>query len=248
VDRELEEELRALVRALTRRYQPDARREVKALKQAGGTSRKAIVEIVGDRDKPDEVREVACWVVSRLEWEGAVPALVAAMGDNSPVIRRASALALGDMGASEAVPVLIRALEYDTIADVRYFAAIALGNIGDERAVEALMVAVANEDEEPEVRGVAAGHLGTIEEQPAVRALMATEQDPHVQVSFWKAYAHRHIGDRRAVAELRRLAKNDAGEAPGSGAVRAEVQQALRDIERAKRWVRRMERRHSATT
>jgi len=78
----------------------------------------------------------------------AISALEKALGDERKEIRRAAALALGDMGKA-AVPTLIKAIKHESVL-VRKYAARALGNTGDAGAVDALAKAL--DDKNAEVR------------------------------------------------------------------------------------------------
>ncbi len=69
--------------------------------------------------------------------------------DRSPAVRAEAALALADVAASEALPILLVAVE-DEDSHVRQMAISALGEIGDLRAVHRLERAL--RDQRPEVR------------------------------------------------------------------------------------------------
>ncbi len=78
-----------------------------------------------------------------------VIALEKALDDGSPSVRAASAVALADLKAHEALAKLLVTIE-DAEGMVRQMAIVALGEIGDARAVPRLRRALA--DERPEVR------------------------------------------------------------------------------------------------
>lgn len=73
----------------------------------------------------------------------------AALRDGAPQVRSAAAVALADLGATQALPALLVAVEDDD-AHVRQMAITALGEIGDARATERLRRALS--DRRPEVR------------------------------------------------------------------------------------------------
>ncbi|WP_394828470.1 HEAT repeat domain-containing protein [Pendulispora albinea] len=80
----------------------------------------------------------------------AIPLLEKALGsDPAPEVRAASAVALGDLAAHEALGALLVAVE-DTDLNVRQMALNALGEIGDVRALPRLRRALS--DTRPEVR------------------------------------------------------------------------------------------------
>jgi HEAT repeat protein len=88
------------------------------------------------------------------ERERVLRALESALrADEAPPVRSAAALGLADLGASEALPTLLLAVEDDD-AHVRQMAITALGEIGDARATERLRRALG--DKRPEVRFQAA--------------------------------------------------------------------------------------------
>ena len=107
--------------------------------------------------------------LGQLKDERAVPLLIKALNnlDEDWLGREAAARALGDIGATKAVPCLIRAA---WLPETRNAAIEALAVIGDPRAVDVLLSTL-SEPEIPEVRAAAiAGliHIG----QPAVPALI----------------------------------------------------------------------------
>jgi HEAT repeat protein len=78
-----------------------------------------------------------------------IAALIAALGDEHPMVRTAVATALADLKATEAVDALLLASD-DEQHIVRQLAITALGEIGDERATERIRRAL--RDRAPEVR------------------------------------------------------------------------------------------------
>lgn len=72
----------------------------------------------------------------------AIPALIRALADPIAAVRRAAVVALGEIGANEAVQSLITTLQTDPDGVVRRRAATALGRIGDPRATEPLISAL----------------------------------------------------------------------------------------------------------
>jgi hypothetical protein len=79
----------------------------------------------------------------------ALPLLEARLGDPSPAVRAAAAVALGDIDGREVLPALLLRVEDDD-AHVRQMAINALGEIGDPRAAPRLRRAL--RDPRPEVR------------------------------------------------------------------------------------------------
>lgn len=75
--------------------------------------------------------------------DSAGVALIQALGDGDPLVRRTAASALGELKASNAVEALLKLLKDDDDASVRKASAIALGRIGDKSAASAVQGAAA---------------------------------------------------------------------------------------------------------
>ena len=121
----------------------------------------------------------------------AVPLLIKSLNnlDEDWLGREAAAQALGDIGATKAVPGLIRAA---WLPETRNAAIEALAAIGDPRAVDVLLSAL-SESEMPGAREAAVAgliHIG----QPAVPALIDKLKTRH------KKYSENH--ERALVAEI----------------------------------------------
>lgn len=110
-------------------------------------------------------------------WEhGAVPfeALVRALQDEAPEIRRRAAESLGYRGQPEALPPLLALLaKPEAEAPVRRAAYVALGRLGDRRGLDALTTCL-NEEARDEVRADCALALGLMAAPEAVPALLAS--------------------------------------------------------------------------
>jgi HEAT repeat protein len=111
--------------------------------------------------------------------ENAVEALLEALEDQEPEVRRGAAWALGVIRNPRAVEPLVSRLR-DADESVRSGAAWALGVIGDPRGVPALVDAL--RDSSPEVRRKAAWALGEIGEREAVDALVQVLEDEDLDV------------------------------------------------------------------
>lgn len=131
----------------------------------------------------------------------AVQALIQLLeGDPVADVRRAAALALGEMEATAAVPALSRALLEDDSADVRMAAAWALGEIEDPAAAGALATAIGDSSEE--VSEAAIWALGEIEDPQAVPALIDALTSGNVLAARKAAWALGEIEDPAAVDAL----------------------------------------------
>jgi len=109
-----------------------------------------------------------------------------------PLVRRYLALSLGRIGAREAAPALIEALD-DSDAETRVYAAWALGALGDSSAVKPL--AARASDADPGMRKVVAyalGALGANSSRPELRAML---EDPVHDVRWNAAVALARLGD-----------------------------------------------------
>ena len=96
------------------------------------------------------------------------PDLAVLVKDADPRVRRRAALAIGRVGITEGVQVLVGTLA-DADADVRAMAAFAVGLIGDSSAEASLVPLLA--DQAPLVRGRAAEALGLIAAKGAAAAI-----------------------------------------------------------------------------
>jgi HEAT repeat protein len=114
--------------------------------------------------------------LGRIGGKQAADFLLASARDGDARLRRIAAHGLVYLGAAEAMPLLLRALESDKDADVRAAAASSLGGRRNPRAVPALLKAMSDPAED--VRQNAAGSLGTIGHPKATDKLIhAIEQD-----------------------------------------------------------------------
>jgi len=107
--------------------------------------------------------------------------------DSNPPLQRPTFLALGRIGAEEAVEPLVEQLTAEE-ADVRSWAARALGLIGDTRTIEPLSTVLA-EDEDDTVRASAAWALNRIGTAEAIAAVepYADDRSYLVQVEAERA-------------------------------------------------------------
>ncbi len=195
----------ALVRDLT---SGDARVRLETVQQAPG--------VIGDEEGSGRARVV----------EG----LSRTLTDDHPEVRGASALALADLGAREALPALLAAAE-DEDASVRELAITALGELGDPRAYERVRRAL--RDGRPEVRFQAivafpriAKATASADDDSIWSALSAGIHDEDPLVRGRAAEACAELADGRALPNViaERLARlaNDAEE-PADARVAAAI-------------------------
>lgn len=110
----------------------------------------------------------------------ALPALLAALNDESSTVRQGAIDALGQLQDSQAVPALINMLN-DGERAVREGAIEALGQIGDQQALRPLM-ALLSSDEDWHVRYRACYALGDIGEISVYEALISVLHDAEPEV------------------------------------------------------------------
>lgn len=126
--------------------------------------------------------------------------LVAALGDRSEQVRQDAAMALGEIGDTDAVEPLVAALG-DSSAGVRESAARALGWIGDAQATEPLIAALGDKDWR--VRKAAARALETTGDERATAPLLAALEDKSREVCKVAAFALAEIGDAHVMEPVR---------------------------------------------
>src|SRR6266850_4603861 len=111
-----------------------------------GAAAKRLSKAVADRSLPAMARVHAIWALDAIErGETARPAVVNALRDQSPLLRRQAARELGIRQAPQAVGAL-SALLQDSDRSVRFQAATALGRIADAKGVPGLIKALDEED------------------------------------------------------------------------------------------------------
>jgi HEAT repeat protein len=155
------------------------------------------------RDPDPSARARAAHILGENREPNAAEALKMAMMDDADMtVRNEAAVALGRLGVVEP---LIDALAMPD-ARVRLTATQALGQIGDPRGIKPLIVAL--RDSSNEVRSHAAFALKKIG-APAVEALLAALRHPEATVRWASARILGSLGDKRALPELERLARED---------------------------------------
>ena len=90
------------------------------------------------KDSSEIVRATAAFSVIFLPQNEAFQNLIPLLADKKPLVRRETAFALGKVGDSNAVNLLLQTFQKDKILEVRNAAIVALGEIGDVAAVAEL--------------------------------------------------------------------------------------------------------------
>ena len=99
---------------------------------------------LADSGATEEQKVSACTGLRSLKEKSSIPPLVSALKDQSALVRKEAALALGVIAPAEAQTALLAALS-DSDEDVRYFAADALGNVRTPAVVQAIETRLAAE-------------------------------------------------------------------------------------------------------
>jgi HEAT repeat protein len=132
----------------------------------------------------------------------AVTALLKALWDSVPAVRRDAAYALGQLEAGSAVTGLSARLLEDRSEEVREMIAWALGQLGNREATTPLSAALLR-DSSVEVRATVAWALGQLEDPKSVTPLAhAVREDPSDEVRGRAAWALGSIGERPAPPTL----------------------------------------------
>jgi HEAT repeat protein len=199
---------------------------VEAVLRAGGDTFEGLLEVLADGAQPDDVRGTCAWLLGRFGNQRAIAPLVRALSDGAPAVRSDAALALGLLGAEEAVDPLVAMIDGDADAGVRCVAASALGQLGDPRARAPLEALLADAARPAALRGEAPEALiGLAGREASLPALLAALDDAEAEVRFWAAFALGELGDARALDALDRLA-SDAAPIPGYSTVGEEARDA----------------------
>jgi len=162
-----------------------------------------------------------------------VPALLKALGDRDPAVRKAAARALA-RGGKPAAAAILAAIKHPQ-QRIRWRVAWVLGKIRHRPAVPALVAALG--DEKPSVRRAAAGSLGWIGDRRAVAPLIQRLRDPVDDVRAAAATALSALKGRRAFKALEGAVKD------ADRKVQKAVIEGLTSFRRQRRKVARLLRR-----
>jgi putative membrane-bound dehydrogenase-like protein len=115
--------------------------------ESGGEAVPLLTRLLADTKAPAHARWSAIWALDRIdEGKAGRAAILAALKDADPSVRRQAARQLGTRKAREAVDALNDVLFDDEDRSVRFHIMTALGRIGDARAVSALQSAMGDAD------------------------------------------------------------------------------------------------------
>ena len=161
-----------------------------------------LAQALREKGAPEDNRRSAAYGLVGFG-EGAVDALVEALGDDHWRVRDWATFALGEIGSARAVEPLCQRLgDEGEHEHVRWGAAKALGKIGDARATPPLLDALGSKD--MNLRYSAAHALGELGDPRAVKALIERLLDEHEDddVRSAAAYALGDIADPGALDAL----------------------------------------------
>lgn len=225
-DAALQTKLDAVTARVVAQGRPQTEAMIAAVVAAGGTSESALVQMAADRSLAPRLRADICWLLPRLEIDGARAALAALVTDPAEQVREEAATGLGllqdDDAIDDSVDVLLAALD-DRATPVRLAALHALGMLSSPRATVRLTALLGNAGEDDEMRADAAEALAHCPDEAIVDALLDSLDDPSPRVRYSASYALGEQGSERAVAKLEQLAAHDHAQTPwGDVASRAE--------------------------
>lgn len=222
------------LQSIVDRSGPEARANVQkmvdSIARAGGTSFGALLALAIDSRVSSDTRYGTIWVLGQLGNRRAVPALISALKDKSPILRAEAARQLGLIQGKRAIVPLAEVLCTDVDAEVRKAAAYALGYLQDPRSFDALSGALRDLSQPPLVRGMAAEQLASFSKFAAIPPLIAALHDPSAEVRFWAAYALGAIGSVEALPDLEQLAATDTASVPGWWSIAREAREAIEHI------------------
>jgi HEAT repeat protein len=197
---------------------------LEALQNSGGAGSDALLMALSDPELSVRLRVI--WALGEMKNSQALRPLMAILdGEAAVQEKRKAAEALGAIGDREALEPLIMALQFSSEEDVKRAAATALGELGDKGAVDVLLHSLRHEPL-PGVRASAARALETLADARAVDDLILALEDSDDGVRLRATLALSAIGDKGAVAPLKRLLSIE-----GSHQIRAAASQAVETLE-----------------
>jgi len=159
-------------------------------------------------DVYEDVQDAAVTALSSLKKGLSVDEFIRTLNDRNPVLRKNSALLLGEIGVVEAVPSLGFALKDENI-NVRYAVVKALSQIKTDESIKYLTRALT--DENPGIRTSAALSLGRIKGKGVAESLMLLLTDPDDTVRVATVKALGELGDRNTAGRLVRSLSDPNG-------------------------------------
>ncbi len=163
-------------------------------------SRPILEEALMSTGNPPLRAEAARWLGGI--GEGAIPALIKALGDADAQVRATAAGSLGAIGDRRAVEPLAAASLRES-GETRLSFMEALAKLGGEPAVDSLIAALGAS--EPSVRSQAASWLGRMDDKKATHPLIGLLRDPEPDVRRSAIEALANLGDEAASGPMLEL-------------------------------------------
>jgi HEAT repeat protein len=204
--------------------------DLNLFKSAGINSMDDMINKARDESVEKRIKLIICWCLGRSTHSKATEALLTCAQDNEADIKAEAIKSLGVQGKTEAVPLLINLMMHDNNMEVRKSAAYALGLIGDPRAFDMLVFKMLDQNEVPEVRGMAAEALGDLGDQYAMAPLIRTLSDDSNEVKFWAANSLGRLGKAEAIPALKNLI-NELKRNDTDLSIKKEAEDAISKIE-----------------
>lgn len=213
-ENEFKDKLDALVRGIAAEGREQVEALIASVVNAGGTSERALMEMLQNKNLDPLLRLNLCWLAPRLKIAATGNVLKELMSDPSEQMRMEAAVGLGLVSQDDAVEVLLNALEKDGSKPVRSAALHALGIRSSPRSAAGVMRVLQNPEEDAEVKADAAEALAHIKDERIVAVLIDSLQDKSPLVRYSAAYALGQQGDTRALPTLRDVAAHDRATTP----------------------------------
>ena len=230
-DSKLEKKLDAIIEGTLAEGRARAASLVASVVSAGGTSEAELVRMLHDRGLGPDLRADICWLIPRLDIQGAQGILEPLMSDPSDKLREEAATGLGLVANDAAIDALSRALAQDGSKSVRQAALHALGILSPPRAAASVMRLLLDANEDDETRADAAEALAHFKKEGIVDVLIEHLRDRSAQVRYSAAYSLGQQGDGRAIEKLREVASHDHAATPW-GSVSSSALRALEALEK----------------
>ncbi len=221
--------LQTIVDELEPSFRIQGQEDMELITKAGVNSDDELLAILS-KNTDININITACWFLSRLGDEKAIPILMSLLQDKNSELRSASARALGELNAKESVENLITTLAKEKNDEVSEAIVYALGLLGDETAFDILVSILKDKSRSPKIRGFVAEALADLKDQRAVVPLIEVLKDMSVEVRFWATFSLGELGDEQALSELQKLVISDTGVLSDWGSIKEEAFAAIHRI------------------
>lgn len=229
MDDKFKRELQNIVDELEPRFRVQGEEDIELITKFGVNSYDELLAILS-KNEDTNISVVACWIISRLGDEKAIPILISALKYEDFQLRSASARALGELNVKESVENLISTLIIEKDNEVSEAIVYALGLLGDKSAFDVLVSILKNRSREPKIRGLVAEALADLKDRRAVVPLIEVLNDVSVEVRFWAIFSLGELGDEQALPELQKLVSTDTGVLSDWGSIKEEAFAAIHRI------------------